>query len=260
MKYLLKTLKIIAALYLVLALFVIFGLEKMMFYPHPTRASEPLKKEMFFLPSPVGNIACLYLKTDGATKTVIYSHGNAEDIADRVPQMKYLTALGLSVLAYDYPGYGLSEGFPTEAGVYASADAAYKYLTEKCELDPKNIIIYGRSIGSGPSHYLAEKYPVGGLIVECGFTSITRTVTRVRLFPLEAFPNINRVANIHCPVLYMHGTKDNVVPFSHAEKMVALANEPKSKLFLEGCNHVSIPEFAGEKYKTTITDFIQTLE
>lgn len=258
-KLLLTTAKVLVCLYLLAVLVVFFFLNQLMFHPHQTRASELLKKQMIILDSTVGPITCLYLKNENAPKTIIYSHGNAEDVADRVWSFATFTNNGLSVLAYDYPGYGLSPGKPTEAGVYAAADAAYTYLTEKCNVKPEEIIVYGRSIGSGPSCYLAEKHPVGGLILECGFTSITRTVTRIRIVPTDAFPNINRIQNIRCPILFLHGEEDSIVPFSHAQKMYAAAHEPKYKLWIPGCDHANIIQFIGTNYDKTISDFLKTI-
>jgi hypothetical protein len=156
------------------------------------------------------------------------------------------------VLAYDYPGYGLSAGKPTEKSVYASAEAAYRFLTERRNIAPSDIIVLGRSIGSGPACYLAEKYPVGGLVVEAGFTSAPRVLTRIRILPFDPFPNIRRVPNIACPKLFIHGTADDVVPFSHGKALFAAAREPKTTRWLDGAGHDDLMLVLGDDYFKTL--------
>lgn len=257
---LLRAVRILLFVYLLIVGGSYLFLDKLMFHPPVDRSSEPFKKELFTLEARTNQISCLHLKSPGATRTLLYSHGNAEDIWSRSWILSRYATNGLSVLAYDYPGYGQSTGSPTEEGVYQAAESAYRYLTEQCHLRPEEILIYGRSIGSGPSHYLAEKYPVGGLIIECGFTSITRVVTRLKIIPFDAFPNINRIEHIHCPVLFFHGEADETVPFSHGKQMFARAHAPKYKLWIPGCDHANIPQIAGEQYWETLKEFVKNLD
>ncbi len=238
-----------------------FFLNDLMFHPPALHSSEPFKKQLIELNSSDGNrISAIHLKTEGPSKTLIYSHGNAEDIWDRAWMLTRFREHGLSVLAYDYPGYGMSSGHPDEQSVYTAAEAAYRYLTEKAGVRPEDIIIYGRSIGSGPSCYLAQMHPeVGGLVIECGFTSITRVVTRIRIYPFDAFPNIRRIGDISCPVLFIHGDRDEIVPFSHAQQMYERANDPKYCYWVPGGDHANLEGCAGEAYWESLEKFVQTL-
>ena len=251
-------LRFFVIVYIFIGILCYFFLNKLMFHP-PAVQNTSVFREMFFAESPIGPIALLHLKAENADKTILYSHGNAEDVSNLTWAFSYFLKERLSVCAYDYPGYGISPGIPTEKNVYAAAETAYKYLTEKCKIEPQNIIIYGRSIGSGASWYLAEKYPVGALIIECGFTSITRVVTQIKLFPFDAFPNIKRVSNVNCPVLFFHGKQDQIVPFNHGKTMYMLANEPKYKLWIPHCGHNDIIHSAEKCYIETLHSFLDTL-
>ena len=257
---LLRVLGTLFVLYVLIGFVCWLQLDSMMFHPQDTVFPEQLKEQLFELEWNGEKISCLHLKNENASKTILYSHGNAEDIASRNWIFQEYVKNGFSVMAYDYPGYGFSSGRPTEAGVYGAADAAYLYLTEKLGIRPADIVVYGRSIGSGPSHYLAEKYPVGGLVIECGFTSIVRVGVHYPIFPFDAFPNINRIRNIHCPVLYFHGEQDTTVPFWHGEKMYSLANEPKQCLWIPNCGHSNIIQTVPEDYWKTLKDFINNLD
>ena len=251
----------ILLVYLLIAAGSFLFFNQLMFHPPAPHCSEPFKKQLIELNAADGNrISAVHFKTEGPSKTLIYSHGNAEDIWDRSWMLSLFQKNGFSVLAYDYPGYGMSTGRPSERGVYAAAEAAYRYLTEEAGVSPEDIIIYARSICSGPSCYLAQMHPsVGGLILECGFSSITRVVTRVRILPFEAFPNIRRIGDIRCPVLFIHGDRDNIVPFSHAQKMFERANEPKYRFWVPGGDHADLEGCAGEAYWESLKNFIQTL-
>lgn len=179
-----------------------------------------------------------------ARKTVLYSHGNAEDVSRCASRIRMFNALGYSVLVYDYPGYGLSTGTPTERGVYDAADSAYAFLTEKQGLVPSDILVVGYSIGSGPACYLAEKYPVGSLVLLAPFKSAIRVVTGIRLLPYDPFPNLARIRNVKCPIFIYHGTADRVVPFSHGK---ALAEARPDAFFfpIPDANHFRLESLLG---------------
>ncbi len=137
----------------------------------------------FFLKTSQGNkIPACYFRRAGASITFLYSHANAEDLGLMFNWLKTLSRrLNVNILAYDYTGYGESDGEPSEEACYADIDAAYEHLINVRKLKPKNIVIYGRSVGSGPSTYLAaklaeEKQKIGGLILECPFKSVYRIV------------------------------------------------------------------------------------
>lgn len=204
-------------------------------------------------------IAALHLTNPDADLTLLYSHGNAEDLGDIRPRLERLQNLGFNVLAYDYRGYGLSSGRPTERGAYADIEAAYRYLRDRQHIPAEQIVLFGRSIGSGPSLYLASQEPVGGLILESAFVSIFRILTRLPLYPFDKFPNLQRIAAIDCPVLLIHGDRDRVIPFWHGQALFERASEPKVWFPVPGAGHNDVWPVAGASYDRQLQAFARQL-
>lgn len=158
--------------------------------------------------------------------SILYSHSNAEDLGMIWDSLVELSKeLNVNILSYDYEGYGLASGSPSEESCYDDIDAAYLFLIECLQQKPENIIVYGRSLGSGPSCYLAERLSLqgarlGGLVLQSALSSIYRVAFNFR-FTLfgDMFPNIDRMPNMTCPVLMIHGTRDEIVPFWNGETL-----------------------------------------
>lgn len=200
-------------------------------------------------------ISALFLPNPAATHVLLYSHGNAEDLGDLRPMLGYLQKLGFAIFAYDYRGYGTSDGTPSEQNTYKDIDAAYRYLTKTLKLSPDKIIIYGRSVGGGPSTDLATRYPVAGLILESAFVSAFRVMTQIPLYPFDKFANLSKISSVHCPVLVIHGTNDSVIPFWHGQELFKQANQPKQFFAVEGADHNNIIKVAGESYAQSLDEF-----
>lgn len=205
-------------------------------------------------------ISALYLPDPEATYTLLYSHGNAEDLGYARPELLGLNRIGFSIFAYDYRGYGTSQGRPSEAGAYLDIDAAYDYLTTDLEISPEQIILYGRSVGGGPSVDLASRQPVGGLILESTFVSAFRVLTRISILPFDKFTNIAKIQSIQAPVLILHGTEDNLIPIWHSQALYEKALEPKFSLWIEGAGHNDVSWVGGEEYIKALQDFAHYLE
>jgi len=139
--------------------------------------------------------------------------------------MQVVIAKGVkcNVVMYDYSGYGQSGGVSLEHNTYRDIEMVYDYVLEHVAVgqDEKNIVLYGQSVGSGPSCYLSAKKPdVGGLILHSPFMSGMRVLTPSRaLGCLDIFPNINRIEKVKCPVMIIHGMMDVEVPFSHGKSL-----------------------------------------
>ena len=189
---------------------------------------------------------------------VLYNHGNNHDLNELVTLLDDFQQRGLSIIAYDYPGYGSSSGCASEVGVYAAADAAYQYVTETLGYRPAEITVYGCSLGSGPACWLAERYPIGRLILEGAFSSTFRVMTRIKLLPWDKFDNLARLPKVQCPVLLIHGQLDKVIPFSHALQNYQAIQSPKSTLWLESAGHNDVMEVGGEAYWNKILTFTGT--
>lgn len=191
---------------------------------------------------------------------LLYSHGNAEDIGLIRPVLERLTETGASVFAYDYQGYGTSEGRPSEKGAYADITAAYRYLTEEKGISPDRIILHGRSVGGGPSVDLAVREPVAGLILESTFKTAFQTVIPFPILPFDKFHNISKIDDVDCPVLIIHGTADRTIPIWHGEALFERAPEPKSAFWVEGAHHNDLVWVAGDRYIDTIHRYINELD
>ncbi len=204
-------------------------------------------------------ISALYLSNRKARYTILFSHGNAEDIGDIHPIVMMLHDMGFSIFVYDYRGYGTSRGRPSEAGLYRDIDAAWVYMTEKLSIPPERIIVYGRSIGTGPSVELAERRRIAGLILESPFMSIYRVVTEMPLLLFDKFNNIQKIGNVHTPVLIIHGEKDELVPIRHGRQIFQRANKPKYSLWIANAGHNNIIDADPVKYREAITAFSGTI-
>ena len=202
------------------------------------------------------SVSAYFLKADSCDRLLIYSHGNGEDIGQIRPLLQNFQQLGISVLAYDYPSYGTSTGQSSEFGCYAAIDVTYRYATETLGYSPQKIILYGRSLGSGPSTWLAEHELVAGLILDGAFTSTFRVMTGIKLLAWDKFDNYARLPNIKCPILMIHGTEDRVVPFTHAQKNWKRIKSAKHKLFVQGAGHGDLIENASDDYWNIVRPFI----
>lgn len=197
-------------------------------------------------------IPAFFIERPGASITILFSHGNAEDLGMIYDWFNDLArVLRCNIMAYDYTGYGKSSSSgvtPTEENCYADIEAAYTYLTEVRHIQPEQIVLYGRSLGSGPSCYLASKTAskgrsVAGVILQSPLLSAYRVAFNFRFtMPGDKFPNIDYAPNIKCPVFIVHGTQDEVVPFWHGQELfLNLPQQWRAKPFwVEGAGHNNI--------------------
>jgi fermentation-respiration switch protein FrsA (DUF1100 family) len=202
----------------------------------------------------------LFLPLPEARYTVLYSHGNFEDLGWVRARMEILRGLGLQVFGYDYRGYGLSEGTASVARATEDARAAFAHVRDTLGVPSERIVLYGRSVGGGPSLRLALEEPVAGVILEATFTSAFRVVTQVPLLPFDRFPNASLIGQLDAPVLLLHGRHDRVVPFRHGPALLAAATEPKRAVWFDDAGHNDIVETAPERYRTALRSFIAELD
>ena len=204
-------------------------------------------------------ISAKYFPNPNAEYTILFSHGNAEDIDDATTFLEQLQNAGFSVLAYDYRGCGRSEGKPSEENSYQDIETAYNYLTGELKIPPEKIIIHGRSLGGAVSIDLASRKNCGGLIVESSFVSAFRVITKYKVFPFDKFDNLSKIKQVKCPILFIHGKKDNLIHFWHSETLFANANEPKVSFWVDEAGHNNVFEKSKESYLQAIQNFSATL-
>ena len=244
---------LVAGLYLAFLILAFFS-DGLIFLPHPSSYKDG--PDVLKLTTRTGKkISALYLPNPQAKFTLLVSHGNAEDLGDDRFWLEELQRAGFSVLAYDYEGYGTSEGKPREQAAYDDENAAYDYLTQTMKIATDRIIIYGRSVGSGPAVHLAARKPAAGLILQSPFVSAFRVLTRIPLLPFDKFPNYKDIRKVHCPVLIIHGDSDTVIPPWHGKRLYDLADEPKKFVSISGADHNDLEMVAGKSYIEALQQF-----
>ena len=197
---------------------------------------------------------------------LIYFHGSALNIGANITHARRFLRLGFSVLLVSYRGYGKSDGdFPSESQMYLDAQSAWDYLVEKRGIDPGLIFVYGHSLGGAVAIQLAVNQPeTGGLIVEAAFTSIAdmaRRSSKYRIFPIELivsqrFDSINKVGRLTVPVLYIHGTDDQLVPPEMSKQLHDQTASAKQLKLILGGGHNNSAAVGGEEYLRAVRQFI----
>lgn len=232
--------------------------ERLIFLPPRQRYAQT--PEILLVPrAGGGSVAAVHLPNPEARHTILFSHGNGEDIAADLPFLREMRDAGFAVFAYDYSGYGLSTGRPSERAAYGDVDAAYDYLTRTLGVPPERIIAHGRSLGGGVAAELAGRRPVAGLVLESTFTTIFRVVRSYPLVPFDRFRTIDKLPRVEAPVLVIHGTRDGVVGFWHGQRLYEAARGPKRQLWVAGAGHNDVAWVAGERYWNALREFADAL-
>lgn len=195
---------------------------------------------------------------------ILFAHGNAGNIGDRVPIFALLTEAGFDVLAFDYRGYGRSTGRPTEHGTYLDARAAREVLLAQPGVDPDHVLYLGKSLGGGVMLELAQHHPPAGLMLMSTFTGLRDAARSVYPFlpaPLvpNAYPSERRIRELRAPVLIMHGDQDELLPPRHAERLYAAAREPKRLVVFPGAGHNDLIAVGGSAWYDLVRNWASAL-
>ncbi|XP_073139806.1 uncharacterized protein [Henckelia pumila] len=230
----------------------------LMLHPFPHRENVDVLK----LPTRRGTeIVAMYVRYPMATSTVLYSHGNAADIGQMYELFIELSIhLRVNLLGYDYSGYGQSSGKPSEHNTYADVEAAYKCLEENYGTKQEDIILYGQSVGSGPTVDLASRLPrLRAVVLHSPILSGLRVMYPVkRTYWFDIYKNIDKIPSVKCPVLVIHGTADDVVDCSHGKQLYELCQEKYEPLWIKGGNHCDLELYPD--YIKHLKKFVHTVE
>ncbi|KAJ7532304.1 hypothetical protein O6H91_14G082100 [Diphasiastrum complanatum] len=205
-------------------------------------------------------IVALYIRNPAAELTVLYSHGNAADLGQMYELFLELSMhLRINLLGYDYSGYGASTGKPNEVNTYADIEAAYKCLQKDYGAKQEDIVLYGQSVGSGPTLDLAARLPaLRAVVLHSPILSGLRVMYPVKhTYWFDIFKNIDKIEKVSCPVLVIHGTSDNVVDYSHGKRLWDLCKEKFEPLWLKGGGHCDLERYP--EYLRHLKKFISSL-
>ncbi|MDZ4820250.1 MAG: alpha/beta hydrolase [Planctomycetota bacterium] len=194
---------------------------------------------------------------------VLFSHGNAGNVALWATVLKNLNErCGVSVLGYDYRGYGRSKGTPSEAGILADARAARAWLAKRSGVNEQQIVQMGRSLGGAVAVDLASTDGARGLIVESSFTSLPDVASGmapwlpVRTVMQTKMNSLAKIKNYHGPLLQSHGSGDRLIPYEQGKKLFEAANQPKQFVEIPGRDH-NDPQT--EEYYVALKEFFDRL-
>ena len=203
----------------------------------------------FFLPSP------------GASRALLFLHGNAGNASHRLPNAVELLQLRIQVLLLEYRGYGRSEGRPGEAGVYADARAGLAYLIDDRGFRESRIVVFGRSLGGAVAIDLARERALGGLILESTFTSAADVARHALGSPAAVlvrgrFESEHKIGRVRCPLLFFHGDRDEIIDFTLGRRLFEMAPEPKAFETIRGAGHNDTTLVGGSSYFARIGRFL----
>jgi len=233
------------------------------------RLKEDHKEHLQLIENSMGNKVAVLWFDFGAEFTILYSHGNAEDLAGSKDNFMDLAAyLECNFCAYDYSGYGLSEGKCSEKACFADIECVYHFLTAQQSISSKKIIAFGRSLGSGPTiHLAASKRDLAGMVLQSPLRTAIKTQmpdwVGFVLTKMDIFKNEDKVPLIRTfPVLIVHGVEDQVVPYSHGQHLYNLlraANDIEERVQMysvPGCGHNDIEYRRGREFKRKLKQFV----
>lgn len=242
--------------------------EQACFYPDPyvyfDPASRGYEREDIVLD---GRIHCWLVKPkphNARSSLVVHLHGNAENMTSHITGVMFLLDAGYPVLAFDYAGYGRSKGSPSLAGIQDDARLVFGHVFGRPETFGRSVFGFGQSMGAYTLARILPDFPhLRGAILEAGLHSFHALFTEAYPqfpcdVPSEGFSALDTLPQSHVPKLFIHGTADTVVPFSHSVAMHEAASEPKEILILEGVGHIdAFISPRSFEYREKIFDFLR---
>ena len=238
--------------YAAIALILYIVQDKFIYYPTKLAQNYPFNEfpdaeELFYEPAPGIKINALHFKVENPKGIIYYLHGNARGLNSWGLEAGNLTRFGYDVLMPDYRGYGKSSGRASEKNMHSDCHFIYNQL--KQTVPEKDILIYGRSLGSGVATHLATKVHPKYLILETPFLSITKLAQKtIKIYPVSFllktnFRNDLNIPKINCPVHIFHGTNDELIPYHFAVELSKIAPGNDNFTTIPGATHNNLPTY-----------------
>ena len=248
MKYLYLIFSSIIIAYLVLLVFIYFYQRNLLYHPSENNYQNDKIQfsydEIFIkVDEKIKLKSWIINKNLKKFKTIIFFHGNAGELSNRIYKLNELNKLDINILLISWRGFSGNKGFPTEKNLYKDAEAAIKWLNSK-EVKNNKIILYGESLGTGVAVEIGKKNTFNSIILESPFTSMESTAKiyypylPVKLLLKDKYNSISKIQAISTPILIMHGKKDDIVPFSMGKELFEKANSPKYSYFTPDDDHM----------------------
>lgn len=207
----------------------------------------------------------LYAGAEAAFADLLFLHGNAGNLYDRLDNVRMLVESGFNVLIIDYRGYGKSGGQPSEEGLYQDGEAGYRYLVDERRVSPERLVIFGRSLGSAVAIELASRHRCAAVVVESAFTSAV-SLGRLHYGWLpglilrgmtQRFDSLSKVARLRAPALFVHGQRDGIVPVEMGRQLYEASPEPKRWYEIGGAGHNDTVMVGGREYFQRFASFVR---
>ena len=204
-----------------------------------------------------------YVEAQADRPVVLWCHGNAGTIINRLENLREIFRLGLSAFLFDYRGYGRSQGKPSEDGLYQDAVGAHDYLTRTRMIRSDRLILFGRSLGAAVAGELAAQRPAAGLILESPFPSIEAVAKHhygglpVHWLLGAEFRLIDRLPLLSLPKLIIHGDRDDIIPIELGRQVFEAAQPPKKWYVIRGADHNNTYQVGGAPYFRQWAEFVQ---
>ena len=238
----------ILVIYLVLLIFLYFYQGKLLYHPTVNSDTEidnliPKIEKVNITTSDNLNLLGWFHKKDISKNTILFLHGNAGSLENRIYKLNHFENFDLNFLIIAWRGFSGNSGKPNEKGLYDDAKSAVNWLKSK-GIKEENIILYGESLGSAVAIEIAQNKKFAGIVLESPFTSMVEMGKKYySFFPVsfllkDRYESIKKIKNIHIPVLVMHGKRDSIVPFEMGKKIYTSANSPKFYYFSEYDDHM----------------------
>ena len=246
--YFIKILIVISIIYFLILVFLYFFQRNLLYHPSENNYTGDdlivqVDKVRIETSDGIKLFGWLHKKNLKNFKTIVFFHGNAGSLNNRIHKINHLKNIDVNFLIIAWRGFSGNQGKPSEKGLYEDGKSAIKWLNKK-GIQNEDIILYGESLGTAVATHLSQNNNFAGVILESPFTSMVDAAKNVypyfpiRILLKDKYENDKKIKNIKSPILIMHGENDKIVPFWMGKAIYELANEPKYSYFSKNDNHM----------------------